>query len=281
MRALEPQFLVVLVAILQRQGLEFAFGQVCPRREIQLQHFVTGCDAFLAQVVFERRHVAGAHAKDVQRLQLVQMHALGSVLRQCALEREALALEAHPASEQLDDLRAFTLTHVQQAHRGHAPTAPAFRELTRADQHVEAAVLVVQRAEQRAAKVVAFAVEGLDVLRHPEEARIVADVDEAEGLCIAHAQRQLTFAALDVDQFQSLAGRGIEHSPQDVDVQIIHATAEAHQGRETPAEDVVALGVQNLRLVRNQVGQPALDLHFAVQEVCEEVHHFQDVRLLA
>ena len=217
-RALEPKFLVVLVAILQRQGLEFAFGQVGPRWEVQLQHFVTGRDAFLAQVVFERGHVAGAHAEDVQRLQLVQMHALGPVLRQGALERETLALEAHAAPEQLDDLRAFTLAHVQQAHRGHAPTAPAFREFARADQHVEAAVLVVQRAEQRAAEVVAFAIEGLHVLRHPEEARIVADVDEAEGLCIAHAQRQLTFAAFDVDQLQPLAGRCIEHALQNVGV---------------------------------------------------------------
>ena len=91
----------------------------------------------------------------------------------------------------------------------------------------------------------------------------------------------VTFAVLDVDQLQALAGRGIEHAQQDVGVQLIHATAEAHQGRETPAEDVVALGVQNLRFVRNQVGQPALDLRVAVQEVGEEVHHFQDVRLLA
>jgi hypothetical protein len=104
------------------------------------------------------------------------MHALRSVLRQGALEREALALEAHPTSEQLDDLRAFTLAHVQQTHRGHAPTTPAFRELARANQHVKAAVLVVQCAEQRAAEVVAFAVEGLRFFRHPEESRIVADV---------------------------------------------------------------------------------------------------------
>ena len=218
MRALEPKFLVVLVAILQRQGLEFAFGQVCPRWEVKLQHFVTGRDAFLAQVVFECGHVAGAHAEDVQRLQLVQMHALGSVLRQCALEREALALEAHPASEQLDDLRAFTLTHVQQAHRGHAPTAPAFRELAGADQHVETTVLVVQRAEQRTAEVVAFGVEGLYVLSHPEEPCVVADIDEAEGISIAHSQRQFTFAAFDVDQLQPLAGRCIEHALQNVGV---------------------------------------------------------------
>ncbi|HND56160.1 MAG TPA: DUF1501 domain-containing protein, partial [Pirellulaceae bacterium] len=61
-----------------------------------------------------------------------------------------------------------------------------------------------------------------DLKHHTDFRRVYATL-LTEWLGIPHAQRQLTFAALDVDQFQALTGRGIEHSQQDVGVQIIHA----------------------------------------------------------
>src|SRR5690606_8961412 len=134
-----------------------------------------------------------------------------------------------------------------QAHRRDAPTAPAFGELARADQYIESAVLVVQGAKQRTAEVVAFTIEGIGALRQTEELCIIANINQAEGLCIAHAQRQLALAALDVEQFQSLVRRGGEKAQHDVRVGFIQLPGKPNQGREAPAEDIVALGIQNLR----------------------------------
>src|SRR5690606_38938387 len=141
-----------------------------------------------------------------------QMYTFGPLMGQGAFEREALALQTHATPEQLDDLRAFPLAHIKQAHGGDAPTAPSLGELARTDQHIQPCVLVVQRTEQCATKVVTSATDRLRIRRHVVQAGIVADIDQTEWLSVAHAQRQLAFAALDVDQLQALSRRGIEYA---------------------------------------------------------------------
>ena len=68
---------------------------------------------------------------------------------------------------------------------------------------------------------------------------------------------------------------------QDVVIQRTHIVQEAHQRREAALEDVVALGIQQLRPVGNQIGQPGFDLRILVQEIGQEAHHFQNVRFFA
>ena len=211
MSTLEPQLLVVLVAILQCQRLERTSGQVRPGFELQVQDFVTGGNTFFAQIILEGGHIAGTHPENIQCLQLVQMHAFWPLVWQAPLKRKALTLETHAAPEQLNDLRAFPLSHIEQAHGGDTPAAPAFGELARADQHVEPAVLVVQSAKECAAEIVAFSIEIIDILCEAKKTGIVANIDKAEWLSITHPQGQLTFAALDIDQLQPLLGLRIEH----------------------------------------------------------------------
>ncbi len=279
--ALEAELLVVLVTVLQRQRFQLSGGQVRSGRKVQLQNFVARRDALFTQVLLEGRHVIGTHTKNVQCFQLVQMRALGSLRWRCPLEGKRLALQPNATPKKLNDLRAFALAHVQQAHGGNAPAAPTFGELARTDQHLNLAAFLVQRAKQRATEIVRFAVKRGGGIGQLEERGIVANVDQAKRIGITHTQRQLTLAVLDVDQLQTLAGWGVEYPLQDVVIQRTHIVREAHQRRETALENVVALGIQQLRPVGDQIGQPRLDLSVLVQEVGKEAHHFQDVRVFA
>ena len=126
--ALESQELVILVTILERQGFELALGEIRTGFKVQLNHFVSCGNALLFQVLLEGGHIPGIYAENVQRLKPFQMEPFRPLCRCTALEGVLPALQPHTAPEQLDDLRTFSLAHVEQPHGRNSPTAPPFRE---------------------------------------------------------------------------------------------------------------------------------------------------------
>jgi hypothetical protein len=108
-----------------------------------------------------------------------------------ALEAQVVALEPHAAPEELDDLRAFALADVHQAHGRDAPAAPALGELLRPDQQVHRRVRLVDLVEQRAREL-ALARWRAVVCSHSFTSLASSpDVDDAEGLVLG-AQRSAT-----------------------------------------------------------------------------------------
>jgi len=125
-----------------------------------------------------------------------------TIQRRAALEGKALAAQTHATPKELDDLRAFLATDVQQAHVGDAPRIPAFHKLLSADKDVDVGIKAVDGLEQGAG-------EGVFLQRDPRRVRFdqllegggVADVDKAEIVVGAGGlEAQLAGAAADVAQ---------------------------------------------------------------------------------
>ncbi|MNE34809.1 hypothetical protein D3C80_1285450 [compost metagenome] len=255
MNSLEAFDLVILVAVFKLQRFQSrAFRQISPGGKIELNDIVAGRDPFFLQVVLEGGHVVSPHAKDIQRFESFQMHPFGAIGREGALEGHSASLEAHPAPEQLDDLRAFTLPHIQEAHGGNAPARPTLGEFSRADENVQLAARVVDRFKQARSKVVGFAVKILNVLRVFEEAGIIANVDQAKRISRSNTQRQFPLAVFQVHQLEALAGISVEKTLQDIVIYCLCISL--HQRDEAAGKNVVALGVQEARFVRDQIRDP-------------------------
>ena len=276
--ALESLYLVVLVAILQRQGFELALRQIGPSLKIQFNDFVGRGDPFFFQVFLEGSHVARIHTKNIQGFQAFKVGTFGPLGRCAALERVIPTFQTNTTTEQLDDLRAFALPHVQQTHGGNPPTAPAFSEFAGANQHVQLTVLVVQCAEHRPAEIIRFRVKQRQVFGlfgFLEKACIVTDVDQAERLRLTHPKHQFALAVFEIDHLQPLLGIGIEQELQDAAVHIIRT--KRHQRGETVMENIATLAVQQACRVSQQILQPQLGFGFIVQEPRKETQHVQDV----
>ncbi len=135
----------------------------------------------------------------------------GELRLAAALEAQVVALEPHATPEELDDLRAFPLAHVHQAHRRDTPTAPALGELLRADQQMHRRMRLVDLVKERPREL-ALA-RGKAVLpAQVHQLGVVAHVDDAEGFVLG-AQPQGHFAgrALQVLDMEPAATGGVEN----------------------------------------------------------------------
>src|SRR5690606_2566257 len=108
---------------------------------------------FFFQELPELFHVVGTDAEDMQRFEQVDVpgpfQRRGEGCTHAALEAHAVTLQPHTAAEELDDLRALPAPNVHQPHGAHTPAAPALGELSRADQHVDGGVGLIELVEQR------------------------------------------------------------------------------------------------------------------------------------
>src|SRR3990172_229147 len=113
--------------LLEPDGLELLGTEALDHRQQEFDTVVVDGQALFFEEVAELRHVICVDSENAQRFQhaevLGSLDTIGKLRLAAALETQVVALEAHPAPEELDDLRALALADVHQSHRGHAPTA--------------------------------------------------------------------------------------------------------------------------------------------------------------
>lgn len=79
---------------------------------------------------------------------------------------------------------------------------------------------------------------------------------------------------------QAAARRRMEKALQNIGVQIRFLAEKRHQRRKALTENIVAMLIDNLRLVFQQSMQPVLHLRRMIQEKGEKAHHLQDIDLI-
>ena len=139
----------------RRKILSFLRAEILERGQDEFDAVVVRRQSFFLQVFLELLHELRAHAEDIQRfkqIDVVRLDAAGFVHEAAAFQTKVVAFEPDAAPEKLDDLRAFRLADIHQAHRADAPTAPAFREFLRADEHIDPGIAVVQAGKKGVGK---------------------------------------------------------------------------------------------------------------------------------
>ena len=79
---------------------------------------------------------------------------------------------------------------------------------------------------------------------------------------------------------QTAARRRMKKALQNIGVQIRFLAEKRHQRRKALAEDIVAVPIDNLRLVLQQGVQPALHLLRLIEEKGEKAHHLQYIAVI-
>ncbi len=250
-----------------------------PDKEGQLDDRL-GLHAFALQIVAELRHVVGAHGKDIERLQQLDVGGMSSRNGGAAPEAHPLALQAHAAAKELDDLRAFLPPDVQEAHVGHAPGVPALHEFFGADEDGEAGIGTADAAKQRGGEGVFFQRHAGRVGFHQFlEFCNVADVNQAEVvLCASGFQPQFAGSGANGAQMQAAARRRMEQPFQDVGIEGLRRQAGFFQVLETPGEEVHTVRRDQAAFAGQQFAD-ALDHPAALvfQDVMKEARHGQHV----
>ena len=131
------------------------------------------------------------------------------------LELETKAFQPHSATEELDDLTAFFLADIHQAHRRHAPGAPAFSEFLRARQHSDRTALSLDVVKQGTGECEIFD-DVMLVRSAPLRAQIaellrVTDIHHAEPFVLTDPQPDLAFGPLQAHDVQLPAARSVEN----------------------------------------------------------------------
>ena len=79
---------------------------------------------------------------------------------------------------------------------------------------------------------------------------------------------------------QTAARRRMKKTLQNIGVQIRFLAEKRHQRRKALAEDIVAVPIDNLRLVLQQGVQPTLHLLRLIEEKGEKAHHLQHIAVI-
>ena len=203
--------------VFKANDLELLRAKILDDRQHEFDAVIVGRQPFLFEEVAELRHIVRADAEDRKRFQHADVLRAFHIIRQlrfaAALEAQAIALETDAATEELDDLRALGLADIHQAHRAHAPTVPALGELLRADQQVDRRMRLVDRVEERACELAVF--RGYSVIfAELDQLGVVANVDDAERVVVADAQRDLASGAFQVLDMECAAACGVEEGGQ-------------------------------------------------------------------
>ena len=246
----------------------------------ELDPVVVGGQPLFFEEVAELRHVVGVDAEDAERLQrrdvLRALDAFRELGLAAALEAHVEALEAHAAAEELDDLRALSLADVHQAHRRHAPTAPALGELLGADQQVDRRMRLVDLVKERARELPLAAWKAV-LLAELHQLGVVADVDDAEGVVVgAEAQGDLAGGALQVLH--------IERPPPGALNRVASVSSKICAGGEAARVEIrKSAGEEVLARRRDEpLVQHTLDALDALRSVChvagQELQDLDDVR---
>src|SRR5690554_3191069 len=238
-----------LLGILTNFGTQHLQRLTYVLHHVQLERMDLGLvvarQAFVLQEIPEGRHEVGANAEDVEGLQ--QIEVLGCQYRvepAGAHQAHVAAFQTHAATEKLDDLRAFLLAGVHQAHAGDTPAVPAFDELLGADQQVDRRALAGDFGEDRIGQLRLAYLKVLDlptleVLGQPQR---IAHIDQAKGLLrLPYLQQKLARITGDSVDIQRAATRGMEGMSENVAVELFDSWPLGLEPGEAARENLVAL----------------------------------------
>ena len=181
------------------------------------------------------------------------MQSFWTLCRQTAFQRKTASFQTYAAPEKLNNLAAFALAHIEQTHGRNAPAGPALRKFARANQQMNRAVLLVNPGKKTGRKIIATANKLLAGFRRFEKAAGIANIDNRKRRAIfPHRKRQFALGFFQQRQMQTAARRRMKKTLQNIGVQIRFLAKKRHQRRKALMKNIVAMLIDNLRLVFQQ-----------------------------